>query len=342
VIKKVLITGSSGFIGSAVVNRLKKDGITSIGIDLALPPAEAMPDKFHNVDIRDASAINRVIKSSDAHAVIHLAATHDLSDITNEKTGLTAYRTNTEGTKNILHAIEQLPTVKRGIFTSTQLISELGHQVVSLDDARPSTFYGKSKLIGEKMICSFNKKPYVWMIVRPTTIWGPGMMQHYVRFIKYIEKGWYFHLTNKPLFKSYGYIENVAYQYVRLLMAESKNVDKKTFYLADYEPISLRQYADEIGTCLGAPPIKTLPLFAFKSMAFIGDMLTKTGLPRFPFTSQRAKNILTEYRYDLQETKRLCGKLPVNFKEGIAKTIKWYKKQKPIGYRGSEKIKKNK
>jgi nucleoside-diphosphate-sugar epimerase len=143
-----------------------------------------------------------------------LAAVHDLSDMTNENVGLSAYNANTNGTKNLLNALSKLSAIKRVIFTSTQLISELGHQVVSLNDARPSTFYGKSKLIGEKMICSFNKKPYVWMIVRPTTIWGPGMMQQYGRFIKYIEKGWYFHLTNKPLFKSYGYIENVAYQYV--------------------------------------------------------------------------------------------------------------------------------
>ena len=322
---KVLITGSSGFIGSAVVNDLKRQGMTSIGVDLAAPRAGSKPDVFHRVDMCDATGLRNVIKAAGVQAVIHLAATHDLTDMSNERIGLTAYHTNTDGTKNLLDALSEMRGIKRVIFTSTQLISNIGHQVATLDEARPDTFYGRSKLIGERMIHAYEKKPYSWVIVRPTTVWGPGMMTHYRRFIGYIEKGWYFHITDRPLYKSYGYIDNVAHEYVSLLLAQNEDVNRKTFYLADYDPMSLRDYANELGNCLGARPIRTLPLGLCKFMAVLGDLLARAGFQRFPYTSFRVKNILNEYVYQLGETRRVCGPLPVNFREGVIQTVKWYR-----------------
>jgi len=325
---RVLITGSSGFIGSAIVNALKQQGITSIGVDLVAPRAGSKPDEFHSVDMCDATGLRNVIKASGVQAVIHLAATHDLTDMSNERIGLTAYQTNTDGTKNLLDALSEMRGIERVIFTSTQLISKIGHQVATLDEASPDTFYGKSKLIGERMIHAYEKKPYSWVIVRPTTVWGPGMMTHYRRFIDYIEKGWYFHITDRPLYKSYGYIDNIAVEYVSLLLAQNEDVNRKTLYLADYDPISLREYANELGICLGARPIRTLPLGLCQFMAMLGDLLAKAGFQRFPYTSFRVKNILNEYVYQLGETQRVCGPLPVSFNEGVIRTIRWYKESR--------------
>ena len=63
---KVLITGSSGFIGSAIVNCLKRSGITSIGIDLNKPRAGAEPHEFHKVNICEANKLLNVINNSRA------------------------------------------------------------------------------------------------------------------------------------------------------------------------------------------------------------------------------------------------------------------------------------
>lgn len=322
---KILITGSSGFIGSAIINALKRQGMTSIGIDLAAPRAGSEPDSFHCINICDVTSLREVIRASRVKAVIHLAATHDLTDMRNERIGLTAYKTNTCGTKSLLDALKEMHGIKRVIFTSTQLISKIGHQVATLDDARPDTFYGRSKLIGERMIHAYEKKPYSWVIVRPTTVWGPGMMTHYRRFIAYIEKGWFFHITDRPLYKSYGYIDNIAYQYMCMLLARNERINKKTFYLADYNPISLRDYANELSKCLGTPPIRTLPLGLCQILAMLGDLIVKAGFKSFPYTRFRIKNILNEYVYDLKKTKNVCGRLPISFKKGVIQTVKWYK-----------------
>ena len=59
-----------------------------------------------------------------------------------------------------------------------------------------------------------------------------------------IERGYYFHVGNGPLWKSYSYIENIAFQYWRLLEAPAELIHRKTFYLADYEPIDLLAWSD--------------------------------------------------------------------------------------------------
>ncbi len=326
-ITKVLITGSSGFIGSAIIKNLKQQGIATVGVDLAVPRIDAEPDIFHQVDVLDSESLYKIVGTSGVQAVIHLAATHDLSDMKNEQIGLDAYRTNIEGTRHLLDALASAPGIKRVIFTSTQLISRIGHQVTSLVDAKPDTYYGESKLLGEKMVHAYPRKPYVWSIVRPTTVWGPGMMPHYRRFIGFIEKGWYFHVSSRPLEKSYGYIENVTYQYVKILGAADDEVAGKTFYLADYAPLSLRTYANEIAGCLGVASIRTLPLGVCRLLALFGDILARFGLSRFPFTSFRINNILTEYVYQLAETEKICGPLPVGFKQAVERMVVWYKSE---------------
>jgi hypothetical protein len=60
-------------------------------------------------------------------------------------------------------------------------------------------------------------------------------------------------------------------------------------------------------------------------MAVLGDLLARAGFQRFPYTSFRVKNILNEYVYKLGETQRVCGPLPVNFREGVIQTVKWYR-----------------
>jgi hypothetical protein len=68
------------------------------------------------------------------------------------------------------------------------------------------------------------------------------MNEHYSRFLKMLKKGYYFHTGTEKLYKSYSFVENIAFQYLQLLIADEKNAHGKTFYLADYKPLSLRDY----------------------------------------------------------------------------------------------------
>lgn len=322
--KIVLLTGSSGFIGSYLIRELQRAGNYVVGTDIKPPREGFSPDSFQSVDVTDSEGLLKVFQEHLPDDVVHLAATHDLSDITLEQNGLASYAVNIEGSKNVLAACIQAGSVQRYILTSSQMVSEPGHKPTTLDECRPKTYYGQSKLETERYLHSQTSIPFSWTIVRPTTVWGPGMNPHYQRFLSYIKRGKYFHLSKKPLYKSYSYIENISYQYLKILSAEIETVNRKTFYLADYEPLSLRDYANGLQRYMHAKPIPYYNESFCKLAARVGDLISKCGLPRFPFTSFRVSNILNEYIYKLEDTEKVAGSLPVSFEEGVKRTAEWY------------------
>ncbi len=150
------------------------------------------------------------------------------------------------------------------------------------------------------------------------------MNEHYQSFFRLIRAGRYFHVGHDPLYKSYGYVGNVVHQYLRLLEAPASQINRKVFYVADYQPLSLREWADAFQRAFGAPRIPTVPKALAVLLAKLGDAINLIGYRRFPFNSFRLRNILTEYQYDLSPTEAVCGELPYSFDQGVKETVAWF------------------
>ena len=147
-----------------------------------------------------------------------------------------------------------------------------------------------------------------------------------------ISDGRYFHVGRRPLRKSYGYVGNVVHQYIKLLQAPAERINTKTLYLADYTPISLREWTSLIGRELGGGPIRTIPEGLARVAAYCGDIINFLGYIDFPFNSFRLKNVLTEYQVDLSNTENICGDLPYTLQQGVRETVEWYKQV--VNYKG--------
>lgn len=103
--KRVMVTGCSGYIGSHLCKRL--EGKYEVhGLDIVNPKAPL--DKFHQIDI------NRIFGvEEEFDAVIHLAALVNVSE--SERKPISYYITNINGTMNVLNKID----TKNFIFAST-------------------------------------------------------------------------------------------------------------------------------------------------------------------------------------------------------------------------------
>jgi GlcNAc-P-P-Und epimerase len=311
---KVLVTGSSGFIGQALVRRLRAEGCEVAGLDKA---PGATTDKV--CDILDAARLTETVQQFAPDALVHLAARIDLD----EKNNLAGYAANIDGVENVIAAVRLTPSIKRAIWTSSQLVCRVGYVPHDDTDYKADTLYGQSKVRTEQIVRQQDGADREWCLVRPTTVWGPGMSAHYQRFLRMIQRGYYFHVGRTPLWKSYSYIENIAFQYWKLLLAPTDAIQRRTFYLADYEPIDLLAWSDAFQRAFGSRPIPHMPLGFANMLAYCGDAVNAAGLTKFPFNSFRLNNVLTQYQFDLKPTEAVCGQLPFNMEQGVAATAAW-------------------
>jgi nucleoside-diphosphate-sugar epimerase len=148
------------------------------------------------------------------------------------------------------------------------------------------------------------------------------MNPHYLRFFQLIRDGRYFNVGRGPTRKSYGYVGNTVEQYRALMEAPLDAVCGRTFYLADYEPLALEDWAEGFRRALGAPTIRTIPKPFAMLVARIGDVVASVR-PGFPFTTFRLTNVLTEYQANLGPMREVCGALPFSVDEGILATVAW-------------------
>lgn len=313
---RVLVTGSAGFIGRHLVKALRAAGHEPIGLDIRAQPAA--DSETLRCDLLDARQTRDALRRAQPEAVVHLAARTDLA----EREDVEGYAVNHHGTRHLALAMEEAGSVRRCIFTSTQLVCRVGYVPKDDEDYCPSTLYGESKVRMEQFVreqCGLES----WCIVRPTTVWGPGMSAHYVRFLRMVRGGFYFHVGDGPLWKSYGYVGNVVHQLVRLVEVPAAKMHRRVLYVADYDLTSIREWVNGLQREFGARRVLTVPELPARLLAKLGDCATKIGFANFPFNSFRLKNLLTEYRFDLAATRSLCGELPYAKEHGIQETVAW-------------------
>lgn len=316
---RILVTGGSGFIGSNLVEYFSANGDQVLNLDILPPRNPAHNSYWKKIDLLDAVMLRDAIHMFQPEVVFHMAARTDL-----DGRDLSDYSANTEGVENLILAIRGLATLRSIIFASSRLVCRIGYQPVDEFDYCPSTVYGESKVIGEQLVrAAANDIPCSWMIVRPTSIWGPWFDIPYKTFFLSIARGHYVHPGHAKIPKSFGFVGNTVHQLKCLMDAPSSQVAGKTFYLADYPPIDVWEMACVIQRAEGVKPIRSVPIYLLRVAALIGDIAKKIGYPNPPLTSFRLRNLLTPMVHDLEPLKTVVGKLPYEMDEGIKITVDW-------------------
>lgn len=145
--KKILITGGAGYLGSHLAKQLKNMGNTIHIIDIKLPH-HPFWDKFYHLDIRDD--LSKVFELTDYDIVYHFAGRIEveLSNIESEE-----FRSvNVGGTINILTHMKKY-NVKNIVFASTAAVYQSSDSPLSeLSPIHTSSVYGETKVLCEDAI----------------------------------------------------------------------------------------------------------------------------------------------------------------------------------------------
>lgn len=172
---KTLVTGSTGFLGSAIVRELQKDGravrvLTRQGAETGNID-DLDVDVVHG-DLRDPASLKLALEG--CHVLYHAAAFYSFWD----KDKRLIYDINVEGTRNILQAAMQA-NVEKVVYTSTvgciglRNDGQPADEKTPLDPATLSNDYKRSKFEAENVAREFHAQGLPVVIVNPTAPIGP-------------------------------------------------------------------------------------------------------------------------------------------------------------------------
>jgi nucleoside-diphosphate-sugar epimerase len=164
---RALVTGATGFVGSHLVEALRRRGdeVTA----LARSPDKAatlapLGVKVVPGDLHDFPALERAVKSQDV--VFHVAG------VVAARSEAEFTRANRDGTANLVAATQQVGN-PRFILVSSMAAggpAARGAPLSATETPRPVTAYGRSKLAAEQVVTAVSLP---WCILRPPMVYGP-------------------------------------------------------------------------------------------------------------------------------------------------------------------------
>ena len=280
---KVLVTGAKGQLGTDLMNELAKRGIEGIGVDV------------EEMDITDAEACRRVIKASDADAVIHCAA-YTAVDAAEDNADL-CRRINGEGTRNVAQACKEAD-VKLMYISTDYVFDGQGTRPWEPDDERhPLNVYGQTKYEGELAVEELSDKYFIVRIAWVFGVAGKNFIKTMLRLGK--ERGAVSVVDDQIGSPTY------TYDLARLLV-DMIQTDKYGRYHATNEGLcSWYEFAKEIFRQAGMDvPVTPVSSDAFPAKAtrpsnsrLNKDKLSENGFERLPAWQDALGRFLKEIEY---------------------------------------------
>ncbi|MFX1264956.1 MAG: NAD-dependent epimerase/dehydratase family protein [Promethearchaeota archaeon] len=149
--KRILVTGSYGQIGTELVGVLRKKygGENVIATGRKKPPEILTSDgPYQRLDILDTNQLDTMLVDFDIDIIIHNAS---VLSVTGEKNPQLAYRTNIEGTYNVMEAVRILGLEQALIPSSIAAFGPSTPKENTPNDVitRPTSMYGVTKVFVE-------------------------------------------------------------------------------------------------------------------------------------------------------------------------------------------------
>ena len=230
--KKILITGATGFIGSHLAEYFVEKGYQVIGYDRYNPnnnwgwlEGSRYKSEIDIIlgDIRDYDSVSKSVKICDA--VLHLAA---LNGIPYSYVSPLAYiKTNIEGTYNILEASKN-SEISDVLITSTSEVYGTA-QYIPMDEDHPlvgQSPYAASKIGADQLAMSyFGSFDLPVKIVRPFNVYGPRQSPRAVIpsiiLQLLINEDYNIKIGDTSPTRDFTYVNDICSSYLELLKSEN-------------------------------------------------------------------------------------------------------------------------
>lgn len=324
--QRVLVTGSSGFIGSHLVEALRAAGCQVVCFVRSQSAPGYVEDSAIKRYVVDYSKPETLIDSPglrDVNLVFHAAG------VTKRTTREQFLQGNVEPTKNLLEAIrvQEIP-LSRFVFISSQAVVGPSASAGDFKDEkaqpRPIEYYGESKMLAEQVIQEYGANiPYT--IIRPSSVYGPRDID-FLNIFRQISRGFNIYAANRQKLISIIYVRDLVRGILQA--AQARTAINRVYHLCDDLPVSWQELQESIVRLIGRRVVTiSIPSILLRLAGRCGDLYSQVTGKFSLVNSQKIRLALPAYwLIDNGRAKQdFRFRCDTPLEDGLRETLEWYR-----------------
>ena len=310
-----LVTGGTGFIGSNVVNRLTKQRKKT----LILTRKRIKKKNIIQTDL--TKKIRKLPKDIDI--IYHCAGQLGGFNATYKQ----LYKSNVLTTKNLLESLLKI-NIERFIHFSS--VSAMGPCKPYADEkvqCKPLTPYDKAKYESELVVKKYGEENGLPVtIIRPTMVYGPSEVKNKAKLFQLIQRQILPIIGNGKNLMSLVFIDNLIDG--SFLAEKNKKAINQTYVISDEKPCTMNEFICTIARELKVRKPLHIPKVVAYSSAIFFETLARIVKKEPLLSFSRIRNLTSHHSFSIEKAKKELGYKPkINLRQGIKKTIRWYKQK---------------
>lgn len=319
---RILVTGSSGYIGSRWAQMLRGIGHEVVGLDREPPIVEL--DQTIQADLTDPTSYEAQLAG--VEQIHHLAAAKGDWGIPDAEYD----RDNREATARLIEVARRLG-ILQWLYYST--VAVLGPTDGALDETAPMAPnhpYGTSKADAEILVDRFCREDGACIAtIRPSVVFGPEnpWNTNIFRLMESVYKRRFIMVGDGREIKTTSYIENLlaATLHVFQTCLPGPAGRHALFHYVDAPAQSTGQIVDQIHQALAIPPGRLrLPMWFAAGIAKVADIAAAVTRIDLPITSARIQKFGTSTNFAAERIRASGFVQPVDLPAAMSRTADWY------------------
>lgn len=263
--KTIAVTGGTGFVGRALSKALLEKGFAVRIITRRKPAVMLENTAYAEADFTDIESLKMALAGADA--AVHLAAAlfcRSKEDF---------MRANAAGTASLAAAAAATPALQKLVYISSLAAggpSPAGSHRTEADKDAPISFYGLSKLEGEKAVGYF---PRAHVILRPPIIYG-RKDSGFSKIAEWVRKGVMVNAGSAGGRFSFVYLDDLVGAIISTLY--TNKFDGGTFYICENRSYAWKDFIAMLAAGMGVkmPFMLSLPPWAVYAVGWIYETVT--------------------------------------------------------------------
>lgn len=321
---KVLVTGGTGFTGTALVRRLLSDGHSVVVLDskegLAANELKRRGARVLLGSVTDRDIVAHAMQDIDV--VHHLAAAFRELNVPERH----YYEVNVEGTRNVL-TVAARAGVQKVVYCSTCGVHGNVDDPPADENApiQPADYYQQTKYEAEPFVREWSRRGLRTTILRPAAIYGPGDPERFFMIFKRVARGVFPMFGNGKTLYHPLYIDNLVDAFIAAMRLDVGNGE--AYLIADEHHVEIEELVKAVAGALGVHvSIPHYPILPLVVAGHVCEHVCKPFGVTPPIFPRRVDWYRQNRAFDIRKAKRDLGFRPqIGLQEGLARTASWYR-----------------